>query len=120
MNTVLSPGEIAIGQRVTVLSNEMPKQEQEASSDGYFGGTFSFSSTLCRDTSYEGDVLIITAVALPFVLVNRVAAGGEGRLDDNGTNIKLDTRKLLLMELPDNYVAAMMKSHKGLDTLVQS
>lgn len=90
--SLLSPGEISVGMHITILEWEPIVHE----ADGFFTQT----CTVTQDRSWCGDVLKVTAVQLPFVVVD------EGRGGFGLRGINLDTRHVKLMELKPEYVAA--------------
>lgn len=92
MNKVISPGELSKGQFITLLEWEPIVHE----ADGFFRTT----TYTVRDNSYKGDVLQVVAICLPFIVVNNL----NGCFGDN--NIDLDTRRVKLMELTEEYVKA--------------
>jgi len=95
-NKIISPGELSVGQNVTVL-NWLPRVHEEI---GYENFAPTLIKTTHVDHSYEGDVLNIKAIDLPFIIVE------EARKYKMGP-FKLDTRRANLMELSEDYVKAM-------------
>ena len=96
---ILSPGEIAVGQFITVLewlSREIPADP--------FGGLFGGSPivTQHKDHSWCGDILKVEAVDLPYIVVRETY--------EKAKPFNIDTRELKLMELSKEYVKAMTKS----------
>jgi hypothetical protein len=90
----ISAGELAVGQFITVLewipwSSEMP------------GDGFLMTKTVIHtDYSWCGDVLKVLAVDLPYVAVQSINETWMA------SAIQLDTRRVKLMELSPEYVAA--------------
>lgn len=97
MSKLLSPGEVSVGQKVTVLS----WKPREHINLGGFGDT---AVSVSQDRSYCGDVLEVTAVDLPFVVVKMLKG-----LYNSGRPITLNTSELTLMELSDAFVTAAME-----------
>ncbi len=81
--TTIPPGELALNQLVTVF-------EWELSSHGG------------RDQSYVGDVLRVTAIMLPFVVVKQLT-GGYG----SDRPFELDTRRVTFAPVTQAYVEAL-------------
>ena len=92
----MSPGELSKGQFVTVY--EWNPVERE--SDGFMGVA---TKTVHQDHSWCGDVLEIVHVELPYVLVKM----HSGWISDKPH--ELDTRRLKLMELSQEYVELKKK-----------
>jgi hypothetical protein len=89
--------DIEVGMNITVL--EWHEQERRGfGGDGLFGGVTTV--TKYRDHSWVGDVMTVLAVDAPFV------AAKHPRFD---TAIELDTRRLRLAKVSDEYAAAMTK-----------
>lgn len=97
MSGITSPGELAKGQHITVLEWEPVVQEAD--------GIFTTQTITHRDNSYKGDVLRVDSVCLPFVVVENLTGWGGGP-------IRLDTRRVSLMELSGDYVAAALRKSR--------
>jgi len=97
-NKIISTGELAVGQFVTVL-NWKPIIIEEPTF-GSFGETTGIQTRTHNDNSYKGEILEIKAVDLPFVVVKRVCYSGN--------SFALDTRRVNLMELSEEYVKALV------------
>jgi hypothetical protein len=90
---LITPGELAVGQFVTVLEWEPIVHEPD--------GMFTTTKTVYRDNSYKGDVLKVAAIDLPFLIVDR-----QSKYEFERNAIKLDTRRVSLMELSPEYINA--------------
>jgi hypothetical protein len=99
MNKLISPGELHVGQFVTVFAWE----PYEAFSGG-LAGDFNLPLVATHvDHSWEGSVLEIVAVNLPYIAVkNRSDTYLKHAFD-------LDTRRVSLMELSPEYILAMKR-----------
>lgn len=95
MSKIISPGEIAVNQYLTVFEWEPVIQEPD--------GIFTTNTITYRDNSYKGDILKVTAVDLPFVVVERIYGFSFG------SPLTLDTRRVKLMELSPEFIAAKTK-----------
>lgn len=93
MNRQISPGELHVGQYVTILE-WLPWTTESLE---LFGDTKTITHT---DHSWCGDVLKIEVVQLPYVIVSHP---NDFYLT---SSTKLDTRRLKLMELTPEYVEA--------------
>ncbi len=80
---LIPPGELALNQLVTVF-------QWEPNSHGF------------RDQSYVGDVLRVTAVMLPFVVVKQLTGGYSTQRP-----FELDTRRLTFAEVTQAYAKAL-------------
>ena len=92
---IISPGELAIGMFVTVY--EWIPWDAPSFEGGLLGGTTMVKHT---DHSWCGDVLKVEAIQLPYVVVS---LPNQGWLS---SNVRLDTRRVNLMELTPEYVEA--------------
>lgn len=99
MSKLLSPGEVSVGQKVTVMSW---KPRESISSLGLLS-QIADTITTHVDRSYCGDVLQVTAVDLPFVVVKRLTGYTTGGA------ITLNASEMTLMELSDAFVTAAME-----------
>lgn len=91
---ILSPGEVSLGQYITVLA--------WTPLESVHGGLFTEVQVLTRqDRSYCGSVLIVKAVQLPYVGVQEICQLSKKPKD---WVIRLDTRQCTLMELSPEYV----------------
>jgi len=97
-NKIISPGELSVGQSVTIYE-WLPRDVPPDPFSGLFGGAT--TATKHRDRSWCGDVLKVEAVDLPYVVVSHP---NQSYYD---SNTKLDTREVKLMELSAEYVKAM-------------
>jgi hypothetical protein len=88
---MISPGEITVGMVLTVLEWEPIIREPD--------GIFTTTRTEVRDNSWKGDILDVEAVQLPFIVVRE-----RGGCPTRG--ITLDTRRVTLMELTPEFIAA--------------
>lgn len=98
----MSPGDIAVGQFVTVLEWE-PIVHEPLGMDIAMGMT---QTVVTQDNSYKGDVLRVTAVDLPFIVTEQEYGYSHGPID-------LDTRRVSLMELSPAYVVASGRGRKS-------
>jgi hypothetical protein len=90
---MISPGELSVGQYVTVLENKSFETLSEDSLD--------IVQTVTRiDRSGMGEVLLILAINLPYIVVER-----RSNLNFRYT---VDTRRTILMELSKEYIEALM------------
>lgn len=99
-NKIISDGELSVGQKVTVLAWKRLVVD-ELTGDFLTGGTQIQQRTI-EDNSFKGDVLEIKAVDLPFIIVKVLSNGILKK------PIKMDTRRVDLMELSNEYVAALL------------
>jgi hypothetical protein len=88
---MISPGEIAVGMVLTILEWEPYVQEGD--------GIFTMTRTVQQDHSWEGELMEVTAVQLPYVVVIE-------RRSKWLIPITLDTRRVKLMELSDEFIKA--------------
>lgn len=97
-NKIISPGELAVGQYITVYE-WLPSEVIDHAFGRLFGGA---TTRMYTDTAYCGDVLKVEAIDLPYIVISRPneSASYSG-------NTKLDTRQVKLMELSEEYVKAM-------------
>lgn len=98
-NKQVSPGELAVGQYITILE-WTPWEVADIDLDNPFSILGTKTKTH-RDHSWCGDVLKVEAVDLPYIVVSHP---NDGYL--YGSNTKLDTRRVKLMELSEAYVKA--------------
>jgi hypothetical protein len=96
MATKLQPDDIQIGMYVTVL--EWNPQERTYQSGGPFSDYGEVVTKTFRDGSWCGDVFIVRAICLPYIIVD----GEHGYT----VGLDLDLRKLSLMKLTREYVEA--------------
>jgi len=82
---MLAPDDISVGKYITIM--EWKSHE---------------------DYSYMGDVLLVKAVSLPFVVVDYLIRGGYVVL----SGIRLDVRRVDFMALSPDYVMAVIGSDK--------
>jgi hypothetical protein len=96
---MISPGELSVGQYVTVLENKPIETLSEDSLD--------IVQTVVRmDRSGMGEVLLIVAINLPYIVVERCS--------DLNFRYTIDTRRSILMELSKEYIEALNnKSYYG-------
>lgn len=100
MNKLLSPGEISVGDWITVLNWKWDLQGNDSIDEG-FGRTL---TTVRVDNSWKGSPLKVVAVDLPFIAVKDASS----EYDWNRPNaIKLDTRQVDLMSLNDEMVRTL-------------
>lgn len=90
---MISPGELSVGQYVTVLENKSFETLSEDSLD--------IVQTVTRiDRSGMGEVLLILAINLPYIVVERCS--------NLNFRYTVDTRRTILMELSKEYIEALM------------
>ena len=89
---MITPGELSVGQYVTVLDHK-PLENQ---SQDIYGNLQTVSVT---NRSGMGNLLSIVAINLPYVIVKQ----------HSGLNFQytIDTRKTILMELNKQYIEAL-------------
>jgi hypothetical protein len=92
---MISPGELSVGQYVTVLEN---KPFETFSED--LLGTVQTATTI--DRSGMGEVLLVIAINLPYIVVERCS-----NLNSINTRRSIDTRRSILMELSKEYIEAL-------------
>jgi hypothetical protein len=96
----LKTDDIEVGMFVTVCRG--PKRDKMVAAPGDpFGFSMVATGETVEDRSYQGDVLKVLAVDLPFI---------AAQWDTFSHPIKLDTRKFGLRKLSPEYVAAMQRS----------
>lgn len=96
---MISPGELSVGQYVTVLENKPFETLSEDSLD-------TVQTTTIVDRSGMGEVLLVIAINLPYVVVERCS--------DLNFRYTIDTRRSILMELNKDYIQALNnKSYYG-------
>lgn len=96
--TKLQPDDIEVGMYVTVL--EWNPQERTYNAGGIFDEG-QVITKVHRDGSWCGDVLIVRAICLPYIVVD----GNR----DYMVGLQLDIRRLSLMKLTPEYVKASKK-----------
>ena len=96
---MISPGELSVGQYVTVLENKQFETLSEDSLD-------TVQTTTIVDRSGMGEVLLVIAINLPYIVVERCS--------DLNFRYTIDTRRSILMELNKDYIQALNnKSYYG-------
>lgn len=90
---MITPGELAVGQKITILQ----RHQREFEESDMFGGTITKKRQ--EDRSWYGDVLTVKAIQLPFIVVE---------IADScfSSPVKMDTRELVFMELNEDYINA--------------
>lgn len=89
---MISPGELSVGQYVTVLENKQFETLSEDSLD-------TVQTTTIVDRSGMGEVLLVIAINLPYIVVERCS--------DLNFRYTIDTRRSILMELNKDYIQAL-------------
>jgi len=96
---MISPGELSVGQYVTVLENKQFETLSEDSLD-------TVQTATIVDRSGMGEVLLVIAINLPYIVVERCS--------DLNFRYTIDTRRSILMELNKDYIQALNnKSYYG-------
>lgn len=90
---MISPGELSVGQYVTVLENKSFETLSEDSLD-------TVQTAIIVDRSGMGEVLLVIAINLPYIVVERCS--------DLNFRYTIDTRRTVLMELSKEYIEALM------------
>jgi len=96
---MISPGELSVGQYVTVLENKQFETLSEDSLD-------TVQTATIVDRSGMGEVLLVIAINLPYIVFERCS--------DLNFRYIIDTRRSILMELNKDYIQALNnKSYYG-------
>ena len=90
---MISPGELSVGQYVTVLENKSFETLSEDSLD-------IVQTVVKMDRSGMGEVLLVVAINLPYIVVERCS--------NLNFRYTVDTRRTILMELSKEYIEALM------------
>ncbi len=97
MTKIISPGELAVNQLVTVYEwNPVTRDSNPLDIFSTFG---TVTQTTHQDHSFCGDILRVTSVMLPYIVVKPLSGGLTNPFE-------LDTRRLSLMEVTNEYAAA--------------
>ena len=99
-NKIISNGELAIGQKVTVLSWKQILIDEVTGN--FLTGETQIQTRTVNDNSYKGNVLEIVAIDLPYIAVINHSDNWQKKA------FKLDTRRVDLMELSEAYVKAIL------------
>lgn len=103
MNSIITPGELAVGMFITVLSNKPFKQESMPGIImGDVIGGVETKTIVHEDNSGKGDVLKVLAVQLPYIVVDCYS-----KFEKPDYRFKFDVRRTEFMELTKEYVLAM-------------
>lgn len=99
----LKQDDLEVGMKVTVLKwhpREVPGSGLLGLLTNEGGGV---ATRTVQDHSWCGDVLVVTAINLPFVVVDELTGSQLKGVD-------LDLRRLDLMKISEEFIAARMKS----------
>lgn len=101
----LQADDIDVGMYITVTQG----REYDASTS-LFGGIFGVQTAaepqVRHDCSYNGNVLRVKAISLPFIVVERLT--GRHGCPYLATTLTLDIREVVLSRLTDEFVAAVL------------
>lgn len=94
LGKALAPEDVCVGDKVTVLHG-VRLHDARVSEDG----SISTVVMAIEDNSWKGDVLVVKAICIPYVVADNESRQVYGKLT-------LDLRRVTLMRLPEEYVKA--------------
>lgn len=96
---MITPGDLTVGDFITIESWVPWDRNVETATDGNPFAPPTLTKVRETDGSWCGEVFEVASIALPFIILHH-----HSKYPIDRFNRTFDTRKVRLMELPDDYV----------------